>query len=246
MTQPPNQPPGSAPIDPFASIDTGRTFVMPTPGARPAAPSGSDMGFGSMARGADVAGDLGAPDTGLNSLVALANPLLALVPQIRSTTHLADPAALKESMAAGLREFEAKARAAGIASERVLAARYILCTLLDETAASTPWGGSGQWARHNLLVTFHNEAYGGEKIFQLMAKLAEDIPANRDIDAGYIATHLFRLQELTVLRRIDEVKSRLQRTNPLDNPTDYNKMFGELAALEQHRRTLREKIVGVP
>jgi type VI secretion system protein ImpK len=84
-------------------------------------------------------------------------------------------------MAAGLRDFEAKARAAGMASERVLAARYILCTMLDETAASTPWGGSGQWARHNLLVTFHNEAYGGEKIFQLMAKLAEDATANRDL-----------------------------------------------------------------
>jgi DNA primase len=78
----------------------------------------------------------------------------------------------------------------------------------------------------------------------ISALAVEPIPANRDIDAGYIATHLFRLQELTVLRRIDEVKSRLQRTNPLDHPTDYNKMFGELAALEQHRRTLREKIVG--
>jgi type VI secretion system protein ImpK len=175
MTQPPNQPP----VDPFAAIDTGRTFVMPTPGARPAAASGPATDFGH--RGADVAHDLSAPDTGLNPLVALANPLLALVPQIRSTTHLSDPAALKESMSQALREFEAKARAAGIASERVLAARYILCTLLDETAASTPWGGSGQWARHNLLVTFHNEAYGGEKVFQLMAKLAEDVPANRDL-----------------------------------------------------------------
>lgn len=174
MTTPSNQPP----IDPFASIDTGRTFVMPTPGARPSGPAG---GFDNLARGADVAPDLSAPDTGLNPLVALANPLLALVPQIRSTTHMADPAALKESMASGLRDFEAKARAAGIASERVLAARYILCTLLDEAAASTPWGGSGQWARHNLLVTFHNEAYGGEKVFQLMAKLAEDATGNRDL-----------------------------------------------------------------
>ncbi|MEY4764015.1 MAG: hypothetical protein RI907_688 [Pseudomonadota bacterium] len=183
MTQPPSpgNPPGQpgAPIDPFAAIDTGRTFVMPTPGAAAAAPTG---GFASaLHRGADVSADLAAPDTGLNPLVALANPLLALVPQIRSTTHLADPASLKESMAAGLRDFEAKARAAGMASERVLAARYILCTLLDEAAASTPWGGSGQWARHNLLVSFHNEAYGGEKIFQLMAKLAEDVPANRDL-----------------------------------------------------------------
>jgi type VI secretion system protein ImpK len=163
MTQPPNQPPNQAPIDPFASIDTGRTFVMPTPGQRPA---NTGSPFDNVARGADVAFDLSAPDTGLNPLVALANPLLALVPQIRTTSHLADPAALKESMSAGLRDFEAKARAAGIASERVLAARYILCTLLDEVAAGTPWGGSGQWARHNLLVTFHNEAYGGEKVFQ--------------------------------------------------------------------------------
>ncbi|MDO9235221.1 MAG: DotU family type VI secretion system protein [Aquabacterium sp.] len=172
------QPPTHTPVDPFASIDTGRTFVMPTPGVRPTSTSSP---FDNLARGADVAADLSAPDTGLNPLVALANPLLALVPQIRTTTHLADATALKEAMSAGLRDFEAKARAAGIASERILAARYILCTLLDETAASTPWGGSGQWARHNLLVTFHNEAYGGEKVFQLMAKLAEDANTNRDL-----------------------------------------------------------------
>ncbi|HWJ08383.1 MAG TPA: hypothetical protein VNS46_03350, partial [Nocardioides sp.] len=60
----------------------------------------------------------------------------------------------------------------------------------------------------------------------------------------YVAHHLFRLQELTALRRIDEVKSRLQRTNPVENETEFNRMFGELAALEQARRTLREKIVG--
>ena len=46
------------------------------------------------------------------------------------------------------------------------------------------------------------------------------------------------------MRRIAEVKSRLQRTNPVDHPDSYNKMFGELAALEQHRRTLRDQQVG--
>ncbi len=75
------------------------------------------------------------------------------------------------------------------------------------------------------------------------ALAVEPIPAHRDIDATYVATHLFRLQELTALRRIDELKSRLQRTNPVENEADFNRMFGELAALEQHRRTLREKIV---
>ena len=46
-----------------------------------------------------------------------------------------------------------------------------------------------------------------------------------------------RLQELTAKRRIAEVKSRLQRTNPVEQATEYNRMFGELVALEQHRRT---------
>jgi len=166
--------------DPFADVGSGRTFILPTPGAR-AARARDEAPRGAAQAGADVAADIAAPESGLNPLVALANPLLALVPQIRATSRLADPAALKESIAQALRDFEARARAQGLSSERVLAARYILCTVLDEAAAGTPWGGSGQWARHNLLVTFHNEAYGGEKVFQLMAKLAENPTANRDL-----------------------------------------------------------------
>ena len=165
--------------DPFASLDNPRTFVMPTPGARPVEPAAhSPM---ASASAADVVADLGAPDTGLNPLVALANSLLAVVPQIRSTSHLPDPGVLKESLAQGLREFDAKAPQQGIAPERVMAARYILCTLLDEAAASTPWGGSGTWGRYSLLAMFHNETWGGEKVFQLMAKLAENPAANRDL-----------------------------------------------------------------
>ena len=74
-------------------------------------------------------------------------------------------------------------------------------------------------------------------------KISAGIPASREIDVAYVAHHLYRLQELTALRRIEEVKARLQRTNPVESAGDYNRMFGELAALEQHRRALREKIV---
>lgn len=63
-------------------------------------------------------------------------------------------------------------------------------------------------------------------------------------DAGYVAAHVYRLQELTTMRRIADLKSRLQRTNPVEHAVDYNRMFGELVALEQHRRTLHEKAVG--
>lgn len=162
--------------DPFAQPDTGRTFVLPTPGAR-AAPAAPRVTAGAP----DVAADIGPSESGLNPLVVLANRLLALVPQIRATLHLADPGALRDSIAQSVREFEAQARARGIAPERVLAARYTLCTVLDEVAAGMPWGSSGQWGRHSLLTMFHNEAGGGEKVFQLMAKLAQQPTANRDL-----------------------------------------------------------------
>ncbi|MDP3966660.1 MAG: DNA primase [Nocardioides sp.] len=80
---------------------------------------------------------------------------------------------------------------------------------------------------------------------QVLSALAvEPLRSSKEADAGYVAAHVFRLQELTAMRRIAELKSRLQRTNPVDDAGDYNRMFGELVALEQHRRTLRDKAVG--
>ena len=60
-------------------------------------------------------------------------------------------------------------------------ARYVLCCLLDETIAGTPWGSEGAWAERNLLQEFHDERSGGEKAFKLLARLCEDVPTNRDL-----------------------------------------------------------------
>ena len=73
------------------------------------------------------------------------------------------------------------------------------------------------------------------------ALAVEPVHTSKEPGPGYAAQHVHRLRELTALRRIAEVKSRLQRTNPVDEATEYNRMFGELVALEQHRRDLREK-----
>lgn len=76
------------------------------------------------------------------------------------------------------------------------------------------------------------------------ALAVEPLRTLREPDATYVSTHVHRLLELTAQRRIADVKSRLQRTNPVEQAADYNRMFGELVALEQHRRTLREQVVG--
>ena len=69
-------------------------------------------------------------------------------------------------------------------------------------------------------------------------------PLKQEPTAAYVAQHVVGLLELTALRRIAEIKSRLQRTNPVEHAAEYNRMFGELAALEEHRRKLRDRIVG--
>ena len=160
--------------DPFAQLEESRTFIKPNPGGRPGASRDPQPGR-------DATQDTPSPDVGLNPLVALANPLLLAVTRLRVTRHVSDPDALRNTLAQGVREFVAQAASASIAPERVMAARYVLCTMIDEAAASTPWGGSGAWARNSLLAMFHNETFGGEKVFQLMARLAEKPEANRDL-----------------------------------------------------------------
>ncbi len=78
----------------------------------------------------------------------------------------------------------------------------------------------------------------------LSALAVEPVPSRKGADDAYVANTVFRLQELTAQRRIAEVKSRLQRTNPVEHTAEYNRMFGELTALEQHRRQLRDLALG--
>ncbi|MGH3318101.1 MAG: DNA primase, partial [Nocardioidaceae bacterium] len=63
-------------------------------------------------------------------------------------------------------------------------------------------------------------------------------------DAKVAAAWLARPQELAMLRRIEQLKSKLQRTNPVEETTEYNRMFGQLMVLEQQCRELRERIIG--
>ena len=110
---------------------------------------------------------------GNNPLVAAANPLLDLIPQIRATGHHDSPAQLREHLVDEVRRFETRAQQSGISPEVIIGARYCLCTAVDEAAALTPWGGS-IWSSQSLLVMFHNETWGGEKFFQLLSRLVQN------------------------------------------------------------------------
>jgi type VI secretion system protein ImpK len=116
-----------------------------------------------------------------NPLIDAAHPLLTIVTQLRGTARHEDPSALRDELARAIATFEHQAGAAGEPRDAIIAARYLLCTFLDETAASTPWGGQGAWASDPLLVRFHNETWGGEKSFLLLSRLSEAPQKNRHV-----------------------------------------------------------------
>ncbi len=79
----------------------------------------------------------------------------------------------------------------------------------------------------------------------LVSALAvEPLHVTGDPDARVVSAYVVRLRELTALRRISQVKSKLQRMNPVTQTAEYNRLFGELVALESHRRSLREQAIG--
>jgi|GEM_PF-6072594 len=76
------------------------------------------------------------------------------------------------------------------------------------------------------------------------ALAVEPLPSAQPADAAYVASHVFRLLELSAQRRIADVKSRLQRADPTS--PESVELLTELSRLEQGRRTLRDRIAGSP
>lgn len=116
-----------------------------------------------------------------SALLEAANPLLSIIPQIRYSQNHPNPRQLRLRLIDEIRQFELRAQQAGMSNETILGARYCLCTALDEAAALTPWGGNGAWSANSLLVTFHNEAWGGEKFFHLLARLSQNPAMYKDL-----------------------------------------------------------------
>lgn len=113
-------------------------------------------------------------DKAPNPLVAAAWELLSQVAQLKAGGGRESLHALNERLSSGISVFEAQARHQGVEADQVLSARYVLCSVIDEAVVTTAWGGRSDWSRSSLLSRFHNETFGGEKCFQLLANLSRD------------------------------------------------------------------------
>ncbi len=111
---------------------------------------------------------------GINPLVAVASALLSEMVRLQQSYEREDLFALKDRLSSEIKRFEHRALQDGAESSQVMAARYVLCTALDEAVVTTPWGNESEWSQMSLLSSFHNETFGGEKFFQLLERLSRD------------------------------------------------------------------------
>lgn len=161
--------------EPRALPDPEPTVLMPAPGGqatvaikRAPAPAAPHAGL-----------ELQRLVAGINPLLGAAATLLALGEQLRHTGSHDDPAGLRQQLLQQLAEFEAAAGTRGVPRPKVTAARYLLCSFLDEVIGSTPWGAAT--AERTLLQEFHEERSGADKAFQLLERLGQDPADNADL-----------------------------------------------------------------
>ena len=72
----------------------------------------------------------------------------------------------------------------------------------------------------------------------------EPIRSDGEVSARYIESIVARLREMGISRAIADLKSNLQRLNPVENPDEYNAAFASLVALETTRRGLHDLAIG--
>jgi type VI secretion system protein ImpK len=110
----------------------------------------------------------------LNPLVTAACGLLSQMVRIKHSHERENLEILKRELTWGLEQFEARAMQGGVENSQLVAARYVLCTAIDEAVVTSSWGEKSGWSQMSLLSTFHNETFGGEKVFQLLDRLSKN------------------------------------------------------------------------
>jgi DNA primase len=114
------------------------------------------------------------------------------------------------------------------------AVRQLIAELGGTAAATGP-----EWAGRL------REAAPNDQVRDMVTSLAvEPLQSTGDPDNRYAHAMLSRLQEVQVTRVITQLQSKLGRLNPVEHQEEYNRLFGDLVALEQQRRTLRERAIG--
>jgi len=120
-------------------------------------------------------------------------------------------------------------------------AHAAVCALIAGSGGVASARNSMEWAERLRAAAPNDNARGF--VTRLAVEPIEVPGATGEPDARFAEAVLARVEELAVSREIASIKSRLQRMSPVAEP-DYNRMFGDLVALEARKKVLSDRAAG--
>ncbi|ROS00037.1 type VI secretion system protein ImpK [Sinobacterium caligoides] len=118
---------------------------------------------------------------GLSIISNKAATLLTVIMKLRTTVNHREYKTLHRTLCDEMTRFANHCRNASVDPQQTAIAQYILCSAIDEAILKTPWGATCGWANHSLLSVFHNETFGGEKVFALLQQSLSAPAQNIDL-----------------------------------------------------------------
>lgn len=116
-----------------------------------------------------------------NRLIDAATPLLGLVIRVRRLADFHGVESLYQQVVDEVAAIDRELVEQGYERPTVVAYRYVLCAFIDEAVLGTDWGAHSVWSQHSLLSRFHNETWGGEKVFAITARMEQEPARYRDM-----------------------------------------------------------------
>lgn len=111
-----------------------------------------------------------------NVLLAACSDLLRALAEVPNQLSPIEVSTWRRLLKDEIHQFNRLCEQLNIRRDHMLAARYVLCTALDEAASLSEWNVRGehadQWASASLLPEFHGEREGGNVVFMLLGRMA--------------------------------------------------------------------------
>ena len=124
---------------------------------------------------------------GENPLLQLVTPLLSFLGKIQNTVECPDLDEFHRYALDQIQLYESQAWGLPGGREHNDYISYPLCALVDEIVLNTPWGSTSQWSSESLLISRHQEAWGGERFFSYLDELMKRPSSNLELLEFYFA-----------------------------------------------------------
>lgn len=118
---------------------------------------------------------------GINKIIDAATPLFGMLLRLKEINADTMPDKLYQQVVTDIQSIEQLLREQGYENGIIISFRYVFCTFIDEVALAHGWGSNNNWISKSLLSHFHNETWGGEKVYILLEKLMSEPKRYQDL-----------------------------------------------------------------